>query len=49
MASVQTQTNGNGTPVRPAQAEQEGAKENIFLFIPNLIGMRVPAILLQSS
>jgi CDP-diacylglycerol--inositol 3-phosphatidyltransferase len=41
MASVQTRVNGNGTAVRPAQAEKEGAKENIFLFIPNLIGMRV--------
>jgi CDP-diacylglycerol--inositol 3-phosphatidyltransferase len=38
MASVQTRVNGNGTAVRPAQAEKEGAKENIFLFIPNLIG-----------
>ncbi|KAG9191504.1 cdp-diacylglycerol-inositol 3-phosphatidyltransferase pis [Alternaria panax] len=38
MASVQTRANGNGAAVRPAQAEKEGAKENIFLFIPNLIG-----------
>jgi len=42
MASVQTQANGNGAAVRPAQAEKEGAYENIFLFIPNLIGRRVP-------
>jgi CDP-diacylglycerol--inositol 3-phosphatidyltransferase len=35
MASVQQ---GNGAPIRPTRVEQEGAQENIFLFIPNLIG-----------
>lgn len=39
MASVQQQVNGNGAAVKPTRAEHEGSKENIFLFIPNLIGM----------
>jgi len=38
MASVQQQANGNGTAVKPTKVQEEGAEENIFLFIPNLIG-----------
>ncbi|KAF1947443.1 hypothetical protein EJ02DRAFT_480957 [Clathrospora elynae] len=38
MATVQKQANGNGAAVRLTQLEQEGEYENIFLFIPNLIG-----------
>ena len=43
MASVQQQANGNangnGATVKPAKVQEEGAEENIFLFIPNLIGI----------
>ncbi|CAE7030804.1 hypothetical protein P3342_006460 [Pyrenophora teres f. teres] len=38
MASVQSQGNGNGSAVRPAKTQEDGVEENIFLFIPNLIG-----------
>jgi hypothetical protein len=44
MASVQARANGNGTAVQPGKVEKDGAYENIFLFIPNLIGMRIPSI-----
>lgn len=40
MASTQQPINGNGAAVRPAQDEEH--EENIFLFVPNLIG-RSPA------
>ncbi|KAF1830449.1 hypothetical protein BDW02DRAFT_101563 [Decorospora gaudefroyi] len=38
MASAQHQANGNGAAVKPTNREQEVPYENIFLFIPNLIG-----------
>lgn len=45
MAAVQNHANGNGAAVRPttkvAQAAEE--EENIFLFIPNLIGTPFPS------
>jgi hypothetical protein len=40
MASTQQPINGNGAAVRPAGDEEH--EENIFLFVPNLIG-RSPA------
>ena len=36
MASSQQPISGNGAAVRPARAEE--SEENIFLFVPNLIG-----------
>jgi CDP-diacylglycerol--inositol 3-phosphatidyltransferase len=36
MATSQQPINGNGAAVRPAHEEDE--EENIFLFVPNLIG-----------
>lgn len=37
MAAVQSRANGNGAAVRPTETAPEN-QENIFLFIPNLIG-----------
>jgi hypothetical protein len=37
MAAVQSRANGNAAAVRPTSSTQE-EEENIFLFIPNLIG-----------
>ena len=36
MATSQKSINGNGAAVRPTHEEDE--EENIFLFVPNLIG-----------
>lgn len=36
MATSQQPINGNGAAVRPTRDEDE--EENIFLFVPNLIG-----------
>ncbi|KAF2033955.1 hypothetical protein EK21DRAFT_108372 [Setomelanomma holmii] len=38
MTAVQKRANGNGTTVKPSTPARELPKENIFLFIPNLIG-----------
>ncbi|KAH7066971.1 CDP-alcohol phosphatidyltransferase-domain-containing protein [Paraphoma chrysanthemicola] len=38
MAAVRSRANGNGTTHKPSVPAREQPKENIFLFIPNLIG-----------
>ncbi|KAH7389825.1 CDP-alcohol phosphatidyltransferase-domain-containing protein [Pyrenochaeta sp. MPI-SDFR-AT-0127] len=38
MAAAQNRLNGNGAAVRPTQLTHEDEEENIFLFVPNLIG-----------
>jgi hypothetical protein len=38
----------NGTPKQPVKVEDEQTNENIFLFVPNLIGMSI-AILRQAA
>jgi hypothetical protein len=48
MAAVRNRANGNGTAVRPtspAKAANDQPRENIFLFIPNLIGSCLPCAL----
>jgi hypothetical protein len=35
--------NGNGAAVQPASSTKDDSKENIFLFIPNLIGSSHPS------
>jgi hypothetical protein len=45
MAAVRNRVNanGNGTAVQPTNpAAKDYPKENIFLFIPNLIGVYLP-------
>lgn len=38
MTEVQNSPNGNGAAVRPTQSAHDDDDENIFLFVPNLIG-----------
>jgi hypothetical protein len=38
MSAVRNRANGNGAAVQPASVAKDHPKENIFLFIPNLIG-----------
>ncbi len=49
MAAEQRVTNqSNGTPKQPIKVEDEQTNENIFLFVPNLIGMSI-AIFRQAA
>jgi hypothetical protein len=49
MAAEQRVTNqSNGTPKQPIKVEDEQTNENIFLFVPNLIGTSI-AILGQAA
>jgi hypothetical protein len=42
MAAEQRVTNqSNGTPKQPVKVEDEQTNENIFLFVPNLIGTSI--------
>jgi hypothetical protein len=45
MAAERRVTNqSNGTPKQPVRVEDEQTNENIFLFVPNLIGMRIATL-----
>jgi hypothetical protein len=42
MAAERRVTNqSNGTPKEPVRVEDDQTNENIFLFVPNLIGMSI--------
>lgn len=47
MATVRSRANGNGAAVQPTDPAKQQARENIFLFIPNLIGMVISYVFSQ--